>query len=92
MINETVKDPAINQAVLTIKKLTAREEMQLEAINREKAERDRISIIAYERAEARAEERVKLAANLRAMGMSEEQIKLALNGPAAAKTEENSGD
>lgn len=82
MIGETVRNPEIKQAVFTIKKLTKTEEMQLELLNREKAERDRISIIAEERADAKAEGiaegEANIIAKMRASGMSESEIESVL--------------
>ncbi len=92
MIRDTINNPAIDQAVLTIKKLSASEEMRYEALAREKAERDRITMLADATNKGRAEGRAEVAANLRAMGMSEEQIKLALNGLISEATEGNSAN
>ena len=74
---------------LVRKKLTPEEERRLEALNFEKAYRDRISMLADERAEGEAigvaKEKAKrdkeisdIAANLKAMGMTDEQIRAAL--------------
>ncbi len=83
-------------SLLTYKKLTPEEERRLEAFYREKAERDRITMLADAtnkgRAEGIAEGKAEVAANLRAMGMSEEQIKLALNGLISEAMEDNSAD
>jgi len=100
MIKDTINNPAIDQAVLTIKKLSASEEMRYEALAREKAERDRITMLADAtnkglakgKAEGRAEGKAEVAANLRAMGMSEEQIMLALNGSISKVVEDNTTD
>ena len=67
MITAQVENPAIDKAVLTIKKLSATEEMRYEAFVREKAERDRITrneedlILARQKglAEGRAEGRAE---------------------------------
>ena len=88
MVNENANNPAINQAVLTIKKLSATEEMRLEALNFEKAYKDRISMLADERAEGRAEEKAKIIAKMRASGMSEDQIKAILT----TKVQDNEED
>lgn len=103
MIGETVRNPAIRQAVLTVKKLTATEEMQLEALNREKAERDRISIDAEIRAEGRAEgiaeerakaeaDRAQIIANMRANGLPENLINSIMNTNNKQSPEHYSAD
>ncbi len=94
MITAQVENPAIDKAVLTIKKLSATEEMRLEAFAREKAERDRITrneedlILARQkglaegraegRAEGEAKKEAEIIAKLQSAGMSDAQIQTIL--------------
>lgn len=94
MVKEKSNNPAIDQAVLTIKHLSANEELRLEAEARLKEKRDKegMYIVGFDngkakgkaegRAEGRAEERANMIAKMRESGLSEEQIDGILNGSA----------
>ncbi len=83
-------------SLLTYKKLTPEEERRLEAFYREKAERDRITMLADAtnkgRAEGRAESEAKMIAKMRASGMTESQIKSILSIDDEQFAESNSAD
>ncbi len=87
-------------SLLTYKKLTPKEERRLEAFYREKAERDRITMLADAtnkgraegRTEGRAESEAKMIAKMRASGMTESQIKSILSIDDEQLAESNSAD
>lgn len=82
MVEKMTTNSAIQQAVFTVRHLSADEKMRRIADERRKVMMDEQWKMASERdegkAEGRAEERMAIVANLRAMGMPEEQIKMAM--------------